>query len=508
MSTVCSCGKGSQMQRTKGITSTGQHETLENKGKNRQKSHRLKLRDFTFCLLLVSSLYLALRRKNSKHLPPCSLGFPFIDQSLSFLHASANKFIFTCDANVLGNQQPAPFRKICGERNLTELTSDDHKRVRGAVVSFLKSEMLKQYVGKIDEEVMPVMKTLTFNIMSSLLFGIEQGERRNNLVELIRRMMNALSSLHINLPFTRFNRSLKASAKLRTLIKDLINERRAALEQRIADPTKDLITCFLGIGKNDPLIRMFDEEIVDNVIDVMIVRRPRRDFVEAYDSNRSTPPVFTVVLVVFKEFVVSIRILSSRFQFFILESLVRPSNFVSAAPWVAPTVLTMIAGLDTSSVLINFLVKLLGTDRSVYAKIVQEHEEITKTKTLEELLTLGMNPPLLGSFRKILNEFEYEGNTIPNGWQVIWATNITHMDERIFPDPSKFDPSRFEKQGSIPPYCFVAFGGGARICPGNEFARSETLVTMHYLVTRFDGSSVTRTVPSPECRFQFSGTGC
>ncbi|XWS19432.1 hypothetical protein CRYUN_Cryun31cG0015400 [Craigia yunnanensis] len=95
---------------------------------------------------------------------------------------------------------------------------------------------------------------------------------------------------------------------------------------------------------------------------------------------------------------------------------------------------------------------------------------------------LRMSPPLLGSFRKVLKDFEYDGYTIPKGWQ---AACMTHMDERIYPDPSKFDPTRFEKQASAPPYCFVAFGGGARICPGNEFARIETLVTIHYLVTRF-----------------------
>ena len=59
------------------------------------------------------------------------------------------------------------------------------------------------------------------------------------------------------------------------------------------------------------------------------------------------------------------------------------------------------------------------------------------------------------------------------------------MDANIFQEPSKFDPVRFENQATIPPYCFVPFGGGARICPGNEFARIETLVTIHYLVTRF-----------------------
>jgi len=58
------------------------------------------------------------------------------------------------------------------------------------------------------------------------------------------------------------------------------------------------------------------------------------------------------------------------------------------------------------------------------------------------------------------------------------------MDLGIFPDPAKFDPSRFENQSmaAAPPF---SFGGDPRICVGMEFARIETLVTMHYLVRRF-----------------------
>ena len=62
---------------------------------------------------------------------------------------------------------------------------------------------------------------------------------------------------------------------------------------------------------------------------------------------------------------------------------------------------------------------------------------------------------------------------------------MTHMDENIFTEPTKFDPTRFENQASIPPYCFIPFGGGARVCPGSEFARIETLIAIHHLVTRF-----------------------
>ncbi|CAK9163952.1 unnamed protein product [Ilex paraguariensis] len=68
---------------------------------------------------------------------------------------------------------------------------------------------------------------------------------------------------------------------------------------------------------------------------------------------------------------------------------------------------------------------------------------------------------------------------------IFWASCMTHMDDSIFKEPAKFNPARFENQASVPPYSFVPFGGGPRICPGYEFARIETLVTIHYLVTRY-----------------------
>lgn len=99
--------------------------------------------------------------------------------------------------------------------------------------------------------------------------------------------------------------------------------------------------------------------------------------------------------------------------------------------------------------------------------------------------TLRMVPPVFGGFRKTLKDIEYGGFIIPKGWQIFWATRMTHMDGGIFEEPSKFDPTRFENQASVPSYCFIPFGGGPRICPGYEFAKIETLVAIHNLVTRF-----------------------
>ncbi|CAK9184301.1 unnamed protein product [Ilex paraguariensis] len=75
--------------------------------------------------------------------------------SASASSPSSNQEIFqkTPTSNILVNKQPASLRRLCGERNILELTGEDHRRMRAALVSFLKPEVLRQYVGKMDEEV-------------------------------------------------------------------------------------------------------------------------------------------------------------------------------------------------------------------------------------------------------------------------------------------------------------------------------------------------------------------
>ncbi|PON51524.1 Cytochrome P450, E-class, group I [Parasponia andersonii] len=433
-------------------------------------------------LLIPVFLLLIKRRRSTKKLPPGSLGIPVIGQSLSFLRAmrantaeqwleerikrygpiskltlfgkptvflhgpAANKFIFTSDNSIIANQQVKSIKMILGERNLLELNSDDHRRVRSALMLFLKPDSLKHYVGNLEEEirwhlemhwqgkqevtVLPLMKTLTFNIISSLLFGIQRGSRRDKLVDLFRQMMDGMWSVPLNFPFTRYSRSLKASKMVQNIVSQLIHEKRVELEQKGASPQQDLITCLLSIrnDKNEEMIT--EKEIVHNVV------------------------------------------------------------------------LVMTAGHDTSSILLTFMLRFLSTEPAIYEAVLQEQEEIARTKAAGEFLTwedlakmkytwrvaletLRMVSPVFGSFRKTLKDLEYGGYLIPKGWQIFWASPMTHMDNDIYPEPSKFDPNRFENQASVPSYSFVAFGGGPRMCPGNEFARIETLITIHYLVTRF-----------------------
>ncbi|KAI8557606.1 hypothetical protein RHMOL_Rhmol04G0022800 [Rhododendron molle] len=437
----------------------------------------------TLFIFFAPILFLPFWRKSkSERLPPGSLGLPIIGQSLVFLRElkantaekwleervtkygpvsklslfgkptvfihgqAANKFVFSSDGRAIANQQPESFRMIIGERNVLELSGEDHKRVRDALMSFLKPDCLKQYVGKMDGEVrrhlelhwegqhkvtvLPLMKTLAFDMICSLLCGIERGSRRDDLGTCVKLLVDGMWSVPLNFPFTRCYRGLSASARLQNMLKDLIRGKRVELEQEGVSSHQDLISCLVSIRGQDNGESLSEDEIVHNVVAVMF------------------------------------------------------------------------AGHETTATLITFIIRALANEPAIYARVVQEQEEIAKGKVPGELLTwediakmkytwkvaletLRMVPPVFGGFRKTLKDIEYGGFIIPKGWQIFWATRMTHMDGGIFEEPSKFDPRRFENQASVPSYCFIPFGGGPRICPGYEFVKIETLVSIHNLVTRF-----------------------
>ncbi|CAH9106745.1 unnamed protein product [Cuscuta epithymum] len=97
---------------------------------------------------------------------------------------------------------------------------------------------------------------------------------------------------------------------------------------------------------------------------------------------------------------------------------------------------------------------------------------------------MRLYPPVFGAFREALEDISYEGYDIPKGWKFYWNAPITHLNKSLFQDPMNFDPLRFEGDGP-PPYTYVPFGGGPRMCLGKEFARLEILVFLPNLIKRF-----------------------
>ncbi len=60
-----------------------------------------------------------------------------------------------------------------------------------------------------------------------------------------------------------------------------------------------------------------------------------------------------------------------------------------------------------------------------------------------------------------------------------------HHSEAYFNDPESFRPERFATEGGPEARSFLAFGAGARACPGERMALTEGLAVMAMLLRHY-----------------------
>lgn len=76
---------------------------------------------------------------------------------------------------------------------------------------------------------------------------------------------------------------------------------------------------------------------------------------------------------------------------------------------------------------------------------------------------------------------------IAQGSYILIAPYVLHRLAHYFPDPDRFDPSRFapETEKELPRHAYIPFGAGPRICIGNSFAMLEAQLLLAAMVHRF-----------------------
>lgn len=84
---------------------------------------------------------------------------------------------------------------------------------------------------------------------------------------------------------------------------------------------------------------------------------------------------------------------------------------------------------------------------------------------------LRLHPPALASLRTLTRDVEVGGHALPAGTDVMVSFTLLNRDPTVFPDPARFDPSRF--LDGPPPPTFLPFGIGERRCPGEPLAGAE-----------------------------------
>nr|GLL39566.1 abscisic acid 8'-hydroxylase 3-like [Ipomoea trifida] len=160
----------------------------------------------------------------------------------------------------------------------------------------------------------------------------------------------------------------------------------------------------------------------------------------------------------------------------------------------------LVAGHDTTTAGLTWLIKFLGENPAVLECLRKEHMDIiasrdgTSTLTWAEVNnmpytlkviseTLRMATILPWFSRKAAQDFEIDGCKIKKGWSINLDVVSIHHDPEIFPEPEKFNPSRFDE--NLKPFSFLGFGSGPRMCPGINLAKLEICVFIHHLVCRY-----------------------
>lgn len=100
--------------------------------------------------------------------------------------------------------------------------------------------------------------------------------------------------------------------------------------------------------------------------------------------------------------------------------------------------------------------------------------------------SLRLMPPAWIIGREATERVTIGGRILPAGTTVLMSQWVVHRDPRWFPDPEQFRPERwFEPPPpGRPPFAYFPFGGGARICIGDQFARQEAKLVLATIAAR------------------------
>jgi sterol 14alpha-demethylase len=123
---------------------------------------------------------------------------------------------------------------------------------------------------------------------------------------------------------------------------------------------------------------------------------------------------------------------------------------------------------------------------------------------------LRMRPPLVTVMRKVIKEQSYNGKRIPEGHYLCCSPWANGTIEEVFPEPDKFDPTRYTKEKDQPKkggqFSYVPFGAGRTQCIGKRFAEIQvqtiwSTILRDYdleLVTGFPKTDFTTLIVTPE----------
>src|ERR1700728_2276966 len=161
----------------------------------------------------------------------------------------------------------------------------------------------------------------------------------------------------------------------------------------------------------------------------------------------------------------------------------------------------LVAGHETSSNALSWLLYLLSSRPDCLEKVRQEFDsvlgeaplsytDVPKFEFTTQVIQEGLRlyPPFWMIDREAIADDRVGDIEIPRGSTVIVYVYGAHHAPRYWDNPESFDPERFIKGSEKlrTPFTYLPFGGGPRVCIGNQYAMLQILMILSELLRRYD----------------------
>ncbi|GIV95852.1 MAG: cytochrome P450 [Herpetosiphonaceae bacterium] len=160
----------------------------------------------------------------------------------------------------------------------------------------------------------------------------------------------------------------------------------------------------------------------------------------------------------------------------------------------------LLAGHETTANALTWTWYLLSKHPLVMRRLQSELAEVLggRLPTVDDLPklcytrmvideALRLYPPAWMMSRQATEDDEIGGYRIPAKTIVFFSPYVVHRHPSFWENPEGFDPERFtpERSAGRPRFAYLPFGGGPRLCIGNNFALMEAQLILATLAQRY-----------------------
>lgn len=158
------------------------------------------------------------------------------------------------------------------------------------------------------------------------------------------------------------------------------------------------------------------------------------------------------------------------------------------------------AGHETTALGLTWAFYLLDNNPHELDRLLKEIDEVLegKSPSMEDLPNLPFlsrvvdevlryYPPAWIMGRNALDDDQFGEHKLEKGMDVFLSPYVMHHHPKYWKDPEKFDPDRFlpEREKEREKYAYYPFGGGPRLCIGNNFALMEMKLILIRILQKY-----------------------